>query len=187
MQFAPQTSLRQQTPRDTRSLPRPPPARPRGCGLAPAAIPTSADMADTPRNFLADIVAADLAAGKNGGRVVTRFPPEPNGFLHIGHAKSILLNFGLARAFGGTTHLRFDDTNPVTEDTEYVDAIQADVRWLGCEWGEHLYYASGFFPRMYECAERLVREGHAYVDTQTQDQIREQRGAFDRPGTNSPF
>jgi glutaminyl-tRNA synthetase len=143
-------------------------------------------MADTPRNFLADIVAADLAAGKNGGKVVTRFPPEPNGFLHIGHAKSILLNFGLARAFGGKTHLRFDDTNPVTEETEYVEAIEGDVRWLGGEWAR-LTYASDFFPRMYECAERLVREGHAYVDTQTQEQIREQRGAFDRPGTNSPF
>jgi glutaminyl-tRNA synthetase len=144
-------------------------------------------MADAPRNFLADIVAADLAAGRNGGKVVTRFPPEPNGFLHIGHAKSILLNFGLAKAFGGRTHLRFDDTNPVTEETEYVEAIQADVRWLGCEWGDELFYASDFFPRMYECAERLVREGHAYVDTQPQEAIREQRGAFARPGTNSPF
>ncbi|HEX9307206.1 MAG TPA: glutamine--tRNA ligase/YqeY domain fusion protein [Anaeromyxobacter sp.] len=144
-------------------------------------------MADAPRNFLVDIVAADLAAGRNGGKVVTRFPPEPNGCLHIGHAKSILLNFGLAKAFGGRTHLRFDDTNPVTEEAEYVDAIQADVRWLGCEWGRHLYYASDFFSRMYECAERLVREGHAYVDTQPQEAIREQRGSFERPGTNSPF
>jgi glutaminyl-tRNA synthetase len=144
-------------------------------------------MADTPRNFLADIVSADLAAGKNDGKVVTRFPPEPNGFLHIGHAKSILLNFGLAKAFGGKTHLRFDDTNPVTEETEYVEAIQADVRWLGCDWGEDLFYASDYFERMYACAERLVREGHAYVDAQAQEQIREQRGAFDRPGVNSPF
>jgi glutaminyl-tRNA synthetase len=140
-----------------------------------------------PSNFLAEIVADDLAAGRNGGRVVTRFPPEPNGFLHIGHAKSILLNFGLARQFGGRTHLRFDDTNPTTEETEYVEAIEADVRWLGCEWGEHLYYASDFFEGMYEKAERLVREGHAYVDTQPQEAIREQRGAFDRPGTNSPY
>ncbi len=146
-------------------------------------------MADAPRpsNFLADIVAADVATGRNGGKVVTRFPPEPNGFLHIGHAKSILLNFGLARAFGGRTHLRFDDTNPVTEETEYVEAIQADVRWLGCEWGKHLHYASDYFPRMYECAERLVREGKAFVDEQSQDAIREQRGSFDRPGTSSPF
>jgi glutaminyl-tRNA synthetase len=140
-----------------------------------------------PQNFLADIVEADLRAGKNAGRVVTRFPPEPNGFLHIGHAKSILLNFGLAQAYGGRTHLRFDDTNPVTEETEYVEAIQADVRWLGCEWGEHLYYASDFFEQMYQCAERLVREGKAYVDTQAQDEIREQRGSFERPGVNSPF
>jgi glutaminyl-tRNA synthetase len=146
-------------------------------------------MADAPRpsNFLAEIVEADLAAGRNGGRVVTRFPPEPNGFLHVGHSKSILLNFGLAKAYGGRTHLRFDDTNPVTEETEYVEAIQADVRWLGCDWGEHLHYASDHFPRMYECAERLVREGKAYVDAQPQEAIREQRGSFERPGANSPF
>ena len=140
-----------------------------------------------PQNFLADIIDADLAAGRNGGQVVTRFPPEPNGFLHIGHAKSILLNFGLARAFGGRTHLRFDDTNPVTEETEYVEAIKDDVRWLGGDWGEHLHYASDFFDRMYACAERLVVEGHAYVDSQGQDEIREQRGSFERPGVNSPF
>jgi glutaminyl-tRNA synthetase len=140
-----------------------------------------------PRNFLTDIVDADLAAGKNGGRVVTRFPPEPNGFLHIGHAKSILLNFGLARRYGGRCHLRFDDTNPVTEETEYVEAIQGDVHWLGGDWGSHLYYASDYFERMYACAERLVQQGDAYVDTQTQDQIREQRGSFERPGVNSPF
>jgi glutaminyl-tRNA synthetase len=146
-------------------------------------------MSDAPRpqNFIADIIEADLAARRVKGQVVTRFPPEPNGFLHIGHAKSILLNFGLARGFGGRTHLRFDDTNPVTEETEYVEAIEGDVRWLGGEWGKHLYYASDFFDRMYECAERLVREGKAYVDTQTQDQIREQRGSFEKPGVNSPF
>jgi glutaminyl-tRNA synthetase len=145
-------------------------------------------MADPrPQNFLADIIEADVAAGRNGGRVVTRFPPEPNGFLHIGHSKSILLNFGLARAYGGRTHLRFDDTNPVTEETEYVEAIQADVRWLGCEWSDRLYYASDFFEQMYHRAERLVREGKAYVDTQPQDAIREQRGSFDRPGVASPF
>lgn len=145
-------------------------------------------MIDAPRpsNFIADVIEADLRAGRNRGRVVTRFPPEPNGFLHIGHAKSILLNFGLAKAFGGRTHLRFDDTNPVTEETEYVDAIEHDVRWLGGDWGEHLYYASDFFPRMYECAERLVREGKAYVDDQTQEEVREQRGSFERPGVDSP-
>jgi glutaminyl-tRNA synthetase len=119
--------------------------------------------------------------------VVTRFPPEPNGYLHIGHAKSILLNFGLARAYGGHTNLRFDDTNPVTEDTEYVDSIQADVRWLGGDFGKNLFYASDYFERMYECAERLVQAGKAYVDSQTQDQIREQRGSFERPGVNSTY
>jgi glutaminyl-tRNA synthetase len=138
-------------------------------------------------NFLTQIVEADLAAGRVRGPVVTRFPPEPNGFLHIGHAKSILLNFGLAKHYGGRTHLRFDDTNPITEEAEYVEAIEGDVRWLGGEWGEHLYYASDFFDRMYECAERLVRQGDAYVDSQPQDAIREQRGSFDRPGVSSPF
>jgi glutaminyl-tRNA synthetase len=140
-----------------------------------------------PANFLAQIVEADLAAGKNGGRVVTRFPPEPNGFLHIGHAKSIALNFGLARQFGGQTHLRFDDTNPTTEEASYVESIEADVRWLGCDWGAHLYYASDLFEQMYGCAERLVREGKAYVDSQPQEAVREQRGSFERPGQNSPF
>ncbi|MFL5299712.1 MAG: glutamine--tRNA ligase/YqeY domain fusion protein, partial [Anaeromyxobacteraceae bacterium] len=138
-------------------------------------------------NFLTQIVDEDVAAGKNGGRVVTRFPPEPNGFLHIGHAKSILLNFGLAQHYGGRTHLRFDDTNPVTEEAEYVEAIEDDVRWLGGDWGDHVYYASDFFDRMYECAERLVRDGKAYVDSQRQDAIRAQRGSFERPGVNSPY
>jgi len=140
-----------------------------------------------PQNFLADIIEEDLRTGRNGNRVVTRFPPEPNGYLHIGHAKSILLNFGLAQAYGGRTHLRFDDTNPVTEDTEYVDSIVEDVRWLGGDFGRHLYYASDYFERMYECAERLVREGNAYVDSQTQEAIRDQRGSFERPGVNGPF
>ncbi|HVO21610.1 MAG TPA: glutamine--tRNA ligase/YqeY domain fusion protein [Anaeromyxobacter sp.] len=140
-----------------------------------------------PQNFLADIIEEDLRTGRTGGRVVTRFPPEPNGYLHIGHAKSILLNFGLAKAYGGRTNLRFDDTNPVTEDTEYVESIEADVRWLGGDFGDRVFYASDYFERMYECAERLVQEGKAYVDSQNQDQIREQRGSFDRPGVNSPF
>ena len=145
-------------------------------------------MADAPRtsNFLTDIIDADLAAGRNGGRVVTRFPPEPNGYLHLGHAKSILLNFGLARRYGGRVHMRFDDTNPVTEETEYVEGIQADVRWLAGDW-DGLYYGSDFFPRMYECAERLVQAGHAYVDSQSQEAIREQRGDFGAPGVASPF
>jgi len=145
-------------------------------------------MSDAARssNFLTDIIDADLAAGRNGGRVVTRFPPEPNGYLHIGHAKSILLNFGLAARYGGAAHMRFDDTNPTKEETEYVESIQADVRWLGCDWGEHLHFASDYFPKMYECAERLVRDGKAYVDSQSVEAIREQRGGFERPGTNSP-
>jgi len=140
-----------------------------------------------PQNFLADIIEEDLRTGRNGNRVVTRFPPEPNGYLHIGHAKSILLNFGLARAYGGRTNLRFDDTNPVTEDTEYVESIVEDVRWLGGDFGKNVYYASDYFERMYECAERLVREGKAYVDSQSQEAIRDQRGSFERPGEKSPF
>ncbi len=140
-----------------------------------------------PSNFLVDIIAADLAAGRNAGRVVTRFPPEPNGFLHIGHAKSVLLNFGLASRFGGEAHLRFDDTNPTTEDVSYVESILEDVRWLGCDWGARVYYASDFFEEMYACAERLVREGKAYVDSQPVEAIREQRGSFERPGQDGPF
>ena len=145
-------------------------------------------MADAPRgsNFLTDIIDADLAAGRNGGRVVTRFPPEPNGHLHLGHAKSILLNFGLAARYRGRVHLRFDDTNPETEETEYVEGIQADVRWLAGEWSA-LHYASDWFERMYGCAERLIREGKAYVDSQPQEAIREQRGDFGRPGVAGPF
>jgi glutaminyl-tRNA synthetase len=139
-----------------------------------------------PGNFLTEIVDADLAAGRVRGSIVTRFPPEPNGFLHIGHAKSILLNFGLAARYGGRAHLRFDDTNPTTEDTEYVQSIENDVRWLGGDWGEHLYFASDYFGKMYDCAERLVVGGKAYVDTQTQEAIREQRGSFERPGEASP-
>ena len=140
-----------------------------------------------PGNFLTDIVDADLAAGRVRGPIVTRFPPEPNGFLHVGHAKSILLNFGLAARYGGRAHLRFDDTNPTTEDTEYVESIENDVRWLGGDWGEHLHFASDYFEKMYACAERLVRDGKAYVDSQPQDAIREQRGSFERPGVASPF
>jgi glutaminyl-tRNA synthetase len=146
-------------------------------------------MSDAPRpsNFLTEIIDADVAAGRNGGRVVTRFPPEPNGFLHVGHAKSILLNHGLARRYGGSFHMRFDDTNPATEETEYVESIKRDVRWLGADWGPHLYYASDYFERMYACAERLVREGKAYVDSQPVEAIREQRGSFDRPGRDGPW
>ncbi len=146
-------------------------------------------MSDATRrtNFLTEIIEADLAAGRNDGRVVTRFPPEPNGFLHIGHAKSIVLNFGLAQQYGGRAHLRFDDTNPTTEDPEYVEAIEQDVRWLGYDWGSHLHYASDYFERMYECGERLIRDGKAYVDSQSIEAIREKRGTFEQPGTDSRF
>jgi glutaminyl-tRNA synthetase len=147
-------------------------------------------MPETPKaaagNFLTDIIDADLAAGR-ATKVVTRFPPEPNGFLHIGHSKSILLNAGLARRYAGRFHLRFDDTNPTTEETEYVESIQNDVKWLGAHWDAGPLFASGYFEQMYECAVRLVNEGKAYVDTQSVEQIREGRGSFERPGTNSPF
>src|ERR1043165_5265900 len=130
------------------------------------------------QDFIREIVTADNASGKHGGRVSTRFPPEPNGYLHIGHAKSICLNFGIARDFSGTCNLRFDDTNPVTEDTEYVDSIQEDVRWLGFSWDDRLYYASDYFEKLYECAELLIERGLAYVDDSTPDEIRENRGTL---------
>jgi glutaminyl-tRNA synthetase len=141
---------------------------------------------DTGRDFIRDIVAADLAAGRHK-TVVTRFPPEPNGYLHIGHAKSIALNFGIAEEFGGRCHLRFDDTNPAKEEQEYIDAIERDVRWLGFDWGKHLYHASDYFEQLYDWAEHLVRAGKAYVDDQTHEQIRVNRGTLTEPGTNSPF
>ena len=139
-------------------------------------------------NFIREIVAADRAVGKHGGRVVTRFPPEPNGYLHIGHAKSICLNFGLAAEHpGGVCHLRFDDTNPTTEDPEYVQSIQEDVRWLGFDWGNHLYYASDYFERLYGFAERLIKTGSAYVDSLTADEMRQYRGTLTEPGKKSPY
>ncbi len=138
------------------------------------------------RDFIRDIVQADLAAKRHTG-VVTRFPPEPNGYLHIGHAKSICLNFGIAEEFGGRCHLRFDDTNPTKEEQEYIDAIERDVRWLGFDWGKHLYHASDYFERLYEWAEHLIRTGHAYVDDQSQEEIRVARGTLTEPGKNSPF
>src|SRR3990172_5773051 len=138
-------------------------------------------------DFIREIVRADNLTGKHAGRVSTRFPPEPNGYLHIGHAKSICLNFGVARDFGGTCNLRFDDTNPETEETEYVDSIQEDVRWLGFSWDNRLYYASDYFDRLYECAEILIERGLAYVDDLTADEIREHRGALNAPGRNSPY
>ena len=139
-------------------------------------------------NFIRDLVAADRAAGKHGGRVVTRFPPEPNGYLHIGHAKSMALNFGLANEMsGGVCHLRFDDTNPTTEDPEYVHAIQDDVRWLGFDWHDKMFYASDYFEQLYAFAIVLIRKGKAYVDSLTPDQIREYRGTLTEPGRDSPY
>src|SRR4051812_39433530 len=138
------------------------------------------------RDFIRDIVADDLAAGRHKS-VVTRFPPEPNGYLHIGHAKSICLNFGIAQEFGGRCNLRFDDTNPTKEEQEYIDAIEADVRWLGFDWGKHLYHASDYFEQLYEWAELLVTQGLAYVDDLTADQIREHRGTLTEPGQDSPY
>jgi glutaminyl-tRNA synthetase len=143
-------------------------------------------VAEVGRDFIRDIVQADLDARKYK-EIVTRFPPEPNGYLHIGHAKSIALNFGIAQEFAGRCHLRFDDTNPTKEEQEYIDSIQADVRWLGYDWGSHLFYASDYFERLYEWAEILIRNGHAYVDDQTQEEIRLTRGTLTEPGQNSPF
>ena len=140
-----------------------------------------------PLNFVQQIVADDLAAGKNGGRLNTRFPPEPNGYLHIGHAKAICMDFGVAEKFGGTCNLRFDDTNPQKEDTEYVEAIMRDIHWLGYDWEYRLYYASDYFPKLYEFAIRLIKEGKAYVDDQTAEQIAQQKGTPTTPGTNSPY
>jgi glutaminyl-tRNA synthetase len=139
-----------------------------------------------PTDFIRELVTEDLRAGNHGGRVHTRFPPEPNGYLHIGHAKSICLNFGVASEFHGLCNLRFDDTNPAKEDVEYVDSIQEDVRWLGFDWDDRLFYASDYFEQMYTLAERLIQGGHAYVDSLTADEIREYRGTLTEPGRNSP-
>jgi len=145
------------------------------------------DTRDAPLDFIRQIVSDDQAAGRHGGRVLTRFPPEPNGYLHIGHAKSICLNFGVAREFGGLCNLRFDDTNPVTEDVEYVESIKQDVRWLGFDWDDREFYASDYFERLYECAEHVIQTGHAYVDSLTPDEIREHRGTLTQPGRASPY
>ena len=142
--------------------------------------------AEVGRDFIRDIVKADLDAGR-AKSVVTRFPPEPNGYLHIGHAKSICLNFGIAEEFGGRCHLRFDDTNPAREEQEYIDAIERDVRWLGFDWGKHLYHASDYFEQLYAWAEDLIRAGKAYVDDQNPEQMRVNRGTLTEPGKNSPF
>jgi glutaminyl-tRNA synthetase len=145
----------------------------------PDSIPSS--------NFIRHIIAQDLKANKNEGRVVTRFPPEPNGYLHIGHAKSICLNFGIAAENGGTCHLRFDDTNPSKEDIEYIESIKADVRWLGFDWGDHLYYTSDYFEQLYQYAVQLIKKAKAYVCSLSPQEIREYRGTLTEPGKDSPY
>ena len=152
-----------------------------GAGGSPDAATESAD-------FIREMIQTDNASGKYGGRVATRFPPEPNGYLHIGHAKAICLNFGLAEDFDGATcNLRFDDTNPLKESTEFVDSIKEDIRWLGFDWGEREFYASDYFEKLYEGAVKLIREGKAYVDESTADEIRAMRGTLTSPGTPSPY
>ena len=138
-------------------------------------------------NFIEQIVEADLKAGKNGGRLSTRFPPEPNGYLHIGHAKAICIDFGIAEKFGGTCNLRFDDTNPVKEDVEYVDSIKEDIHWLGFDWGDRLYYASDYFPKLWDLAICMIKEGKAYVDEQSSEEIARQKGTPTQPGIESPY
>lgn len=147
---------------------------------------TAADSTTPSANFIRRLIDEDIASNKNDGRVVTRFPPEPNGYLHIGHAKSICLNFGLAKQYGGTCNLRFDDTNPSKESQEYIDAIQEDVKWLGFEWSDKVLYASGYFSRMYELAVELIKAGKAYVCSLDADQTREYRGTLTEAGKNSP-
>ena len=138
-------------------------------------------------DFIRDIIAQDVAEGKNEGRVHTRFPPEPNGYLHIGHAKSIVLNFGVAAEFDGLCNLRFDDTNPVKEEEEYVRAIIEDIRWLGYDWGDRLFYASDYFDQLYHFAIQLIEAGKAYVDHLSPEEIREYRGTLTEPGKESPY
>ena len=152
-----------------------------------AGAPTAVRDAVESRDFIREIVAADVAAGANGGKVVTRFPPEPNGYLHIGHAKAICLDFGVASEFGGYCNLRFDDTNPVKEDVEYVDSIKDDVEWLGFHWHDREYYASDYYEQLYGFAERLITKGLAYVDSLNADEMREYRGTLTEPGKDSPY
>ena len=149
-------------------------------------IKTNEEESKKSLNFIETMVEKDLAEGKNGGRVQTRFPPEPNGYLHIGHAKAICLDFGIAKKYGGVCNLRFDDTNPVKEDLEYVDAIKEDIEWLGYHW-DNIYYASDYFQQLWDFAIQLIKEGKAYIDEQTSEQIASQKGTPTQPGTNSPF
>ncbi len=148
---------------------------------------TKAPTSDTSRHFIRQLIADDVAAGKNGGEVVTRFPPEPNGYLHIGHAKAICINFGMAKEFGGRCHLRMDDTNPAKESDEYVENIRTDIAWLGFDWGKNFFYSANYFDRMYALAEALIERGHAYVCELTQEQWKEYRGVPISPGRPSPF
>ncbi len=148
---------------------------------------SSRESESSGRDYIREIVAADVAAGRNGGRVVTRFPPEPNGYLHIGHAKAFLLDFGIAEEFGGQCNLRFDDTNPEKEDVEYVDAEREDLKWMGCDWGDREYFASDYYDQLYEWAVYLVKQGKAYVDDLSQGEMREYRGTPTEPGRNSPY
>ena len=141
----------------------------------------------TPSNFIREIVDADLASGKNGGRVHTRFPPEPNGYLHIGHAKAICISFGIARDYKGLCNLRFDDTNPEKEEVEYVDSIREDVRWLGFDWGDREYYASDYFDQLHQHAITLIQKSKAYVCDLSPDEQRQYRGTFTESGKNSPY
>ena len=145
------------------------------------------ESAGAAANFIRHIIDDDIKTNKHGGKVATRFPPEPNGYLHIGHAKSICLNFGIAEDYHGTCNLRFDDTNPHKENIEYVESIQQDVRWLGYDWGDRLFYASDYFERLYEAAVELVQSGKAYVCDLTAGQIREHRGTLTEPGSPSPY
>ena len=147
---------------------------------------TTEETSSKPSNFIRDIIDEGLKEGKYD-KIVTRFPPEPNGYLHIGHAKAICLNYGIAKDYNGEFHLRFDDTNPAKEEQEYIDSIKEDLKWLGCDWGEHEYYASSYFEQLYEWAIFMIKKGLAYVDDQTADEIRDTRGTLTEPGKNSPY
>ncbi|MBT8460906.1 MAG: glutamine--tRNA ligase, partial [Gemmatimonadetes bacterium] len=140
-----------------------------------------------PRDFIRSMVEEDLRTGKYDGRVATRFPPEPNGYLHIGHTKAIWISYGIAEEYGGTFNLRFDDTNPTGEDQKYVDAMIQDIRWLGVDWEDRLYFASDYFERLYEWGEQLIRDGKAFIDSSSEAEIREYRGTVTEPGRNSPY